>query len=557
MLPSPDESKRPAQVLRSVSARAAGPVVSAVPSRRDNSLHAAAPSDPPPVRRSTAIVPALQMAGLVSIAALSLGCAAVGLALDLTGNVRAGDRLGGFGIPVLIGFALLGWMCLAVVWRRGFSAAGATPGTPASALVSSGVTTRAAFGTAAGLDDAPSGAQVTGPSTSSTPSSQVMPLPVTRPTAAHPALADTGGLSMAMAPVLARLIDALPGRTLLAGRELADGPWLLVHAREQVHPHADDGSGSRRQRPAGPPYPELASALQDKTDWPLSPILQALGSKQRGDSEALTAPTDLAASSTVRVLPLDPRWAVIWLPPAASDAAPTSAAAAAAAAQADAERDSFLFSVSHDLRAPIRVIDGFTRILKEDYGATLDRIGNDHLDRVLGASARMSAMIDALLGLSRLSTRALQRTRVDLSEMAEQVMDELRRQTPQRQAQITIQPAMTVQGDATLLRTVLDNLLGNAWKYSAKRELTRIDFNVSTDESGRHIFRLSDNGAGFDMRFAERLFGPFQRLHSASEFAGTGVGLASVRRIVHRHGGDIWAEAEIDRGATFCFTLGD
>jgi light-regulated signal transduction histidine kinase (bacteriophytochrome) len=256
------------------------------------------------------------------------------------------------------------------------------------------------------------------------------------------------------------------------------------------------------------------------------------------------------------VLPLDLRSAVVWLAPPLLQIPLAEAGTDDPATQIESERESFLYTVSHDLRAPIRVIEGFTRILKEDYGASLDRIGNDHLDRVLGASARMTCMIDALLSLSRLTTRSLQCEAIDLTALADQVMDELRRQAPERQAEITIQPGMTAQGDPTLLRTVLDNLLGNAWKYSARRDVTRIQFSAATDAGGSSVYRLSDNGAGFDMRFAERLFAPFQRLHSASEFAGTGVGLASVRRIVRRHGGDIWAEAEVDRGATFCFTLG-
>jgi signal transduction histidine kinase len=143
--------------------------------------------------------------------------------------------------------------------------------------------------------------------------------------------------------------------------------------------------------------------------------------------------------------------------------------------------------------------------------------------------------------------------------MAAQVMDELRRQAPERQVETSITPGLVVDGDAALLRSVLDNLLGNAWKYSARRDVTRIEFGLVADagdvHAGQRVFCVRDNGAGFDMRFADRLFGPFQRLHSASEFAGTGVGLASVRRIVRRHGGEIWAEALVDQGASFYFTL--
>ncbi len=219
-----------------------------------------------------------------------------------------------------------------------------------------------------------------------------------------------------------------------------------------------------------------------------------------------------------------------------------------------AEHESFSYTVSHDLRAPLRVVEGFARILKEDYGARLDRVGNDHLDRVMSAAARMNSMIDALLSLSQLSTRPLACQQVNLSQQAGYVMEELKRSAPQRELALDIEPGLMVQGDPTLLRMVLENLLGNAWKYSAKVESTEIGFG-SVQQGGRRVFVVSDNGAGFDMRFAERLFGVFQRLHSASDFQGTGVGLALVRRIVRRHGGDIWAESAVGEGARFYFTL--
>ncbi len=233
------------------------------------------------------------------------------------------------------------------------------------------------------------------------------------------------------------------------------------------------------------------------------------------------------------------------------------AAPAAAPAPQDlaVEQESFSYTVSHDLRAPLRVVEGFARILKEDYGARLDRVGNDHLDRVMSAAARMNSMIDALLSLSQLSTRPLACQPVNLSQQAGYVMEELKRAAPQRELVLDIEPGLVVQGDPTLLRMVLENLLGNAWKYSAKAERTEIRFG-SVEQNGRRVFVVSDNGAGFDMRFAERLFGVFQRLHSASDFQGTGVGLALVRRIVRRHGGDIWAESAVGEGARFYFTLG-
>jgi len=218
------------------------------------------------------------------------------------------------------------------------------------------------------------------------------------------------------------------------------------------------------------------------------------------------------------------------------------------------EQAAFSYTVTHDLRAPIRVVEGFARILKEDYGRVLDRIGNDHLDRVLAAAARMNSMIDALLTLANLSAQPLARQPVNLSQLAGFVIDDLRRAAAERQVEVEIAPAMVVDGDPTLLRLVLENLLGNAWKYSARNPQARLQFNCET-QRGRQVFNVIDNGAGFDMRNADRLFGVFQRLHSANDFPGTGVGLASVKRIVRRHGGDIWAESEPGRGARFHFTL--
>ena len=227
---------------------------------------------------------------------------------------------------------------------------------------------------------------------------------------------------------------------------------------------------------------------------------------------------------------------------------------AKAASGLQAESDTFSFTLSHDLRAPIRVVEGFTRIVKEDYGKQLDRVGNDHLDRVLGAATRMNLMIDALLTLARLSQQPLARQRVNLSQLAGFVADDLRRGAPEREAQIDIEPQLTAWGDPTLLRLVLENLLGNAWKYCSRCPQTRISLAL-VQHGDRQAFVVRDNGAGFDMRSADRLFGLFQRLHSASDFPGHGVGLASVRRIVQRHGGDIWAEAEPGVGASFYFTL--
>ena len=240
-------------------------------------------------------------------------------------------------------------------------------------------------------------------------------------------------------------------------------------------------------------------------------------------------------------------------PVKAPGSAPGNAPIDTQRASFESDHEAFSFTVSHDLRAPIRVVEGFTKIVKEDYGRLLDRVGNEHLDRVLSAAARMNNMIDALLALARLASQPLACQPVDLSQLAGYVADDLRREWPGLAVTLEIAPSMRVQGDPTLLRVVLENLLGNAWKYSARSAQPHISF--MPQDGASDVFTVSDNGAGFDMRFADRLFGVFQRLHSATDFPGSGVGLASVRRIVRRHGGDIWGEGEVGRGASFHFSL--
>lgn len=235
-------------------------------------------------------------------------------------------------------------------------------------------------------------------------------------------------------------------------------------------------------------------------------------------------------------------------------AQPTDAPADSRSTAHCSNGETFGYTISHDLRAPIRVVEGFAKILKEDYGRQLDRMGNDHLDRILGAATRMNKMIDALLALSQLSDQPLGIQKVDLSQLGEYVAEDLRRLDPDREVVFHIEPGLTVFGDPTLLRVVLENLLGNAWKYTSKRQHAEIA--LVRDPTDPKSFIVYDNGVGFDMRFADRLFGLFQRLHSNTDFSGTGVGLASVRRIIKKHGGEIWAEAEVDRGARFHFSLG-
>ncbi len=217
------------------------------------------------------------------------------------------------------------------------------------------------------------------------------------------------------------------------------------------------------------------------------------------------------------------------------------------------ELEAFCYSVSHDLRAPLRSIRGFSDVLLERYAGQLDARGQDFLRRSGAASEQMNRLIEDLLGLSRLSRTELRRQPVNLSALAESIAEELRRAEPEREVEFIIAPELTTVGDERLLRVALDNLLRNAWKFTGKTPTARIEFACTTD--GEPAFFVRDNGAGFDMAFADRLFGVFQRLHSPSEFPGTGVGLATVQRIIARHGGRTWATGAVNQGASFYFAL--
>jgi PAS domain S-box-containing protein len=223
---------------------------------------------------------------------------------------------------------------------------------------------------------------------------------------------------------------------------------------------------------------------------------------------------------------------------------------------ANKELEAFSYSVSHDLRAPLRVIDGFSQILLEDYVDTLDEAGKDYLRRVKDATRRMGELIDDLLDLSRTTRQELRREEVDLSTLAQIVATDLQKGEPERQVEFIVSDGLSVIGDARVLRVVLENLLGNSWKFTSKKPQARIEFGL-TESGGDCVYFVRDNGVGFDMTYADKLFGAFQRLHSAEEFEGTGVGLATVARIVHRHGGRVWAEGKVGAGATFYFTLQD
>ena len=222
---------------------------------------------------------------------------------------------------------------------------------------------------------------------------------------------------------------------------------------------------------------------------------------------------------------------------------------------ANRELESFSYSVSHDLRAPLRSIRGFADALAQDLGDKLDDRCADHLRRVRNATGRMGDLIDALLELAKLSRGVIERKPVDLSAKAASIIEELQRRDPTRTVELAIQPGIVVSGDRRMLRVLLDNLIGNAWKFTAHAPAARIEIGTRPDDS-TNVYYVRDNGAGFDPANASRLFAPFERLHGEAEFAGTGIGLATSRRIIERHGGRIWADATVGGGATFSFTLG-
>jgi light-regulated signal transduction histidine kinase (bacteriophytochrome) len=217
------------------------------------------------------------------------------------------------------------------------------------------------------------------------------------------------------------------------------------------------------------------------------------------------------------------------------------------------ELEAFCYSVSHDLRAPLRTIRGFSEVLLEQYKPQLDARGQDYLRRTCDAGLQMDKLIEDLLKLSRVSRSEIQHADINLSVIAQEIAGELVKTEPGRTVEFAISPSVSASGDERLLRLVIDNLLRNAWKFTRKQPDARIEFGRKNGESSPFFVR--DNGVGFDMAYSAKLFGVFQRLHSAAEFAGSGVGLAIVQRVITRHGGRVWAEAKVNSGATFYFTL--
>ena len=223
-------------------------------------------------------------------------------------------------------------------------------------------------------------------------------------------------------------------------------------------------------------------------------------------------------------------------------------------AAANRELETFSYSVSHDLRSPLRVLDGFSKLLQEDYAAQLTPEAREYLSHISTAAERMDQLIRGLLNFSRITQAQLRRQPVNLSAMARNIAEELHETSPQRRVRFVIVPELSVTGDPDLLRSVLQNLLGNAWKYTGKHPQANIEFGAARI-GGETTFYVRDDGAGFDAENAGKVFEVFQRLHDAQEFPGNGIGLATVQRIIHRHGGRIWAEGAVEKGATFYFTI--
>ncbi|HBA86642.1 MAG TPA: sensor histidine kinase [Geobacter sp.] len=224
-------------------------------------------------------------------------------------------------------------------------------------------------------------------------------------------------------------------------------------------------------------------------------------------------------------------------------------------AMVNGELESFSYSISHDLRAPLRHVVGFSTALLEDYNETLDPAAQNYLDCVMRAGRKLEMLIEALLTLSRVTRQEVTPANVDLSQLARQCAASLQEAEPERQVAFKIADKLFANADPQLMRSALENLLGNAWKFTSQKGSATIEFGCKK-EGNTTVYFVRDDGAGFDLRFADRLFGPFQRMHREGEFEGIGTGLAAVQRIIHKHGGRIWAEAEVDRGATFFFTLG-
>ncbi len=222
---------------------------------------------------------------------------------------------------------------------------------------------------------------------------------------------------------------------------------------------------------------------------------------------------------------------------------------------ANGELEAFSYSVAHDLRGPLRGMNGFARLLLDAYGDKLDPEGQDWLQEIVGNAQKMATLIDALLSLSKVTRADLRPERVDLADLARACASQLAKGEPGREVEVVVHGQLLAEVDPDLARALVGNLVGNAWKFTSRVRAPRIEVGAVEEDGERRAFFVRDNGAGFDMEYASKLFAPFERLHSPADFEGTGIGLATVQRIVRRHGGEVWAEGVVDGGATFYFTL--
>ena len=304
------------------------------------------------------------------------------------------------------------------------------------------------------------------------------------------------------------------------------------------HPsHREDYFHRPKTRPMGAGL-DLAGRRADGTEFPAEISLSSI--------ETDEGPLALAAIRDIT----DQKHAAVEM----REAREAADRAAAELRLTNKELEAFSYAVAHDLRAPLRAIDGFCQALVEDHGETLDESARGYLDRVRRNVQWMADMIDGLLRLSRLTRSSLDLTDVDLSALAEETAATLQAAEPDRRIELVIEPGISARADAKLLRVLVGDLLENAWKFTTPHEEARIEFGVA-ERGDRRVFFVRDDGVGFDSRYADKLFGPFQRLHRTEEFPGSGIGLATADRIVRRHGGEIWGESELGRGATFSFTL--
>ena len=353
---------------------------------------------------------------------------------------------------------------------------------------------------------------------------------------------------------LAALLEAAPDPIIISDE---GGRISLVNAQ------AEAVFGYAKQELLGQPVETLIPErfrsvhVEHRADYARNPSRRMIGMERvlyarRKDSSEFPADIALSPLNTAQGV-----W-VIAIVRDTTDRREKEAALRRANAQlesANKELEAFSYSVSHDLRAPLRSIDGFSAALLEDCADELSAENKDHLARVRAATQRMARLIDDMLDLSRVSRAEMHPARVDLSALAETALAELAQAEPERRVEVSVAPGLHAEGDERLLRLALTNLLGNAWKFTSKTPGARVEFSSFLQPDGTPAFYVRDNGAGFDPAYAHKLFGAFQRLHTESEFPGTGVGLATVQRVVHRHGGRVWAESAVGKGATFYFTI--